>query len=105
MTDETPRPETILDEALRISSGPRQRDYDHPLPNHERIAAFWRVHIFGKYGVDVPLTAEDAAWMMVYVKAARDMHTPQRDNLTDGCGYLRCVERMRAKQGQAGYVE
>ena len=87
--------ENILQEADRITAGDRQRDYDHPRRNHERIAAFWRAHITAKYGVDVPLTAEDAAWMMIYVKAARDMFTPKRDNLVDVAGYARCIERIR----------
>lgn len=86
--------ENILQEADRITSGARQRDYDHPLPNHERIAAFWRAHLKGKYGIEVPLTPEDVAWMMIYLKAARDMHTPRRDNLVDTAGYARCLERM-----------
>lgn len=97
-------PENVLTEADRITTGDRQRDYDHPLPNHERIAAFWRVHLQGKYGIEVPLAADDVAWMMIYLKAARDMHTPKRDNLTDTCGYARCLEKMQSARGVAGYA-
>jgi hypothetical protein len=97
--------ETTLEEAARLTSGDRQRDYDHPLPNHQRIANGWRWYILAKYGIEVPLDAEDAAWMMVLLKIARDMHTPKRDNIVDSEGYARCIERIRARRGEHGYVD
>ncbi len=76
--------ETILDEAARITAGPRERDYDHPLPNHERIARLWNAHLANR-GYDVHLTPEDVVWMMINLKQAREVFTPKRDNLTDVC--------------------
>ena len=100
-----PGAETVLDEAARLTSGPRQRDYDHPLENHQRIADAWALYIQSKYGIVVPLKPEDAAHMMILVKIAREAHTPKRDNIVDICGYARCIERMRAKSGMEGYVD
>lgn len=94
--------ETILDEAARLTSGDRQRDYDHPLPNHERIARLWQAYLDGRKGG--PLTPVDAAWMMLLVKVARDQATPKRDNATDAAGYARCIERIRAAQGLPDYA-
>lgn len=103
-----PVAETILEEAARLTSGPRQRDYDHPLPNHERIATLWNAYLrIRPATVETyhELSAEDVAWMMILLKAARDVYTPKRDNLVDVCGYARCLERMRARYGQKGYSD
>lgn len=86
--------ESVLVEALRVTGGARQENYGHPRLNHERIARLWRAHIWGRFGIDLPLEAADAAWMMVQVKQARHMHTRKRDNLTDAAGYVRCVSRI-----------
>lgn len=94
--------ETILEEAARLTSGDRQRDYDHPLPNHERIARLWQAYLDGRNAG--PLTPVDAAWMMLLVKVARDQATPKRDNATDAAGYARCIERIRAAQGLPDYA-
>lgn len=100
----TPKQETVLEEAARLTSGDRRRDYDHALPNHERIADGWRWYMKGKYGIDVPLKPDDAAWMMVMLKIARDMHSPKRDGAVDVAGYARCVESIREAQGLDGYA-
>ena len=96
--------ETVLDEAAAVTSGPRERDYDHPLPNHQRIVDGWRWYIKAKYGIEVPFVPEDGPNMMGLLKMTRDMHRTQRDNLVDICGYARCIERMRAKRGEEGYA-
>ena len=86
-------PLNILQEADLLTMGDRQRDYDHPLPNHERIAWMWNSY-FRSCGHDEWLGPRDVALMMVLLKIARQVHTPKRDNLVDICGYARCVERM-----------
>lgn len=91
---------TILDEAAVITAGDRQRDYGHPLENHERIADLWRAYLRGKHGVDIDLGAEDAAWMMMLTKVAREMQTPKRDNILDVCGYARCLEQIHERRNQ-----
>jgi len=103
--DETPEPaagETVLEEAARLVAGDRQAAYDHPLPNHRRIALLWNAFLAARYGPVVTLTAEDVVWMMIAVKQARDAHAAGRDNLVDVAGYARCLERMRAAEGREG---
>jgi hypothetical protein len=97
---------TVLDEAAELTLGARQRDYDHPLPNHERIALLWNAYLECRpqYETFCRLSAEDVARMMVLLKIARDVFTPKRDNLTDICGYARCIERIRERLGQEGHA-
>ena len=97
--------ETILTEAARITAGPRQRDYDHPRPNHQRIALLWNAYIKIRQHPSADLDAEDVAKMMILLKIARDAKTRTRDNLTDICGYARCLERMRAVDPGGNYAE
>lgn len=82
--------EGILLESLRVSGESRQRDYGHPKLNHDRIAAIWNVQLGNKLAL--PLTARDAALMMIGVKLAREVNTPKRDNLVDIAGYVNCVD-------------
>jgi hypothetical protein len=91
----SPPPATVLEEASTLTSGPRQRDYDHPRPNHQRIAALWNAYRTIRKHPEADLDGEDVARMMILLKIARDVFTPKRDNLTDICGYARCLEKMR----------
>lgn len=97
--------ETILDEASKVAGGQREHWYGHPKINCERIADGWRWYLRSKYGIEVPINPEDTQMMMIIVKLAREMHKPNRDSLVDICGYARCVERTRAKDGLDGYAK
>jgi hypothetical protein len=85
---------TILDEAARLTEGDRQRDYDHPLPNHQRVARLWNAYLDCRKEPGGRISPEDVATMMILLKIARNVFTPKRDNLVDICGYARCLERM-----------
>ena len=92
---ETPDPSvpSILEEAMECTSGDRRRDYAHPLPNHQRIAAYWNAHLHS-VGIEGVLTPADVALMMILLKVARQARTPKRDNLVDIAGYARCVAQI-----------
>jgi hypothetical protein len=90
--------ESILLEAERLVNGDRRRDYDHPLPNHQRIADLWNAYIKCRKEPSGELGPEDIARMMILLKIARDVYTPKRDNLTDIAGYAFCLESMREYQ-------
>jgi len=85
---------TILDDAAILTAGPRQRDYDHPLPNHQRIARLWNAYLDCREEPEGKVTPEDVAHMMILLKIGRNVFTPKRDNLVDICGYARCLEQM-----------
>lgn len=87
--------ETILEEAARITSADRNKDYGTPLDNHAATAAFWRLWFRRKYGIDVPVDAEDVCWCNVLQKISREANAKKRDNLVDVAGYVRNVELVQ----------
>jgi hypothetical protein len=107
----TPQPQTILHEALEITSGERNRAYGHPRENHQNTADFWTGYLRRKYGADVPtLTARDVCLMMVLLKVSRDANCERRDNLVDIAGYARNIEMIdeeghRAAQTLANFSD
>ena len=88
--------ETILAEADRIAGECRSRDYGHPLDNHERIAAIWNVQLGPR--LSAPITALDVAIMMVGLKLARLVNSPNhRDSLVDAAGYIKCADMIQTE--------
>lgn len=85
MTDD----ESILLEAERIVNGPRAKDYGHPLDNYSRLAKLCEP-ILG-----IPITPEQMALIMVQVKVARLLTTPDhRDSQVDGAGYFSVYSKI-----------
>jgi len=97
--------ENILQEADRLTTKDRMVSYDHPLPNHERIADLWNAYMRNRLGPETPLNPSDVCHMMILVKMARDMFCPKRDNLVDIAGYARCIERIRKKLDEEGKID
>lgn len=85
-------PESILQEAERIVSGDRDKDYGSVKENFGRIAKMWSA-ITG-----ASIMERQVGWMMIALKAARDTHKEKRDNLVDAVGYVLCIEKME-KEG------
>jgi hypothetical protein len=84
-----PIDKTLLDEAYGLVTGDRQKAYDHPARNFDRIARLWSV------ALDKEITPEDVAVCMILVKIARQVHAPKRDNIVDAIGYLLTLEAVR----------
>jgi len=83
----------ILDEANSIIYGDREKTYGNPAKNLNNIANFWSVYL------DVEISAQDVAQMMVLLKLARLINTPNhRDSLVDAVGYLALVERINVSE-------
>lgn len=80
--------ENILDEAQRLVSGDRNRQYGEPWEDYARVAAFWS-QIAGKI-----LTPKQCILMMVALKLARLCNQFKRDSLVDLAGYCRCLEKV-----------
>ena len=87
----------ILDEADKLTSKDRRDTYDHPLPNHKRIADMWNAFIQNRKHPDANLSPSDVCHMMILVKMMRDVFCPKRDNLVDIAGYARCIELIRER--------
>jgi hypothetical protein len=84
----------IFDDARDLMAGDRNDSYGDSVDNHRRIAL-----IFSGI-LDQPVTAHQAALMMLGVKLAREGHRPKRDNRVDGAAYWAiadaCVEAGEA---------
>jgi hypothetical protein len=73
----------ILDEAKRLIHTDRQKDYGHPLINHQRIASLWSVIL------EKEITPAQVALCMAMVKTARLVQTPEHeDSYIDGAAYF-----------------
>jgi hypothetical protein len=81
---------SILQTAIDVTSGDRRRDYDRATPNHQRIADAWNWYLGARRDPTAPITAADAAHMMILLKLARACFTPTRDTYVDIAGYARC---------------
>lgn len=77
--------ESILEEAHRLTHGPRLADYGHPLDDYSRTAAIVSAMLAHK--LRAPITAHEMALAMCCVKLSREMNFQKRDNLTDLAGY------------------
>lgn len=73
---------SIVNEAVNLVTGDRQKAYGHPSKNFEDTARLWSVVL----GIDV--TPQQVALCMVQLKLAREIYGPKRDNLVDAIGYL-----------------
>lgn len=99
--DEPPGP-TILDEAAAAVDGDRERDYGHPLDDFSCVVELANALGFRRVdrttGQPRPLEAEDHPIYLELVKLAREWHRPGRDNMVDGAGYWRTLEKVKAER-------
>jgi len=87
------RKEDILDEALRITSTDRRKEYGHPAVNMKAIASLWSTYL------GVTILPEQVPVMMILLKVTRQMNGHKRDTLVDIAGYARVLQLvMDAKE-------
>ena len=73
----------------------RAEDYGSPEQNFERIAALWNVILDDKLGDDHEISAADVAMMMVAVKLARLIESPDHeDSAVDLAGYAALLQEI-----------
>lgn len=80
------KPETILEEAQRITTTDRRDQYGHPYDDFNRIAQLWS----GVFGIEVQGWQIPLA--MSCVKISRECNGHKRDNSVDGAGYWNTLE-------------
>lgn len=78
--------ESILQEAHRLTHGPRHVDYGHPLDDYTCTAAIASALLSRK--LKEPITPDEMALIMVGVKLSRQSRQKKRDNTVDGAGYF-----------------
>ena len=83
MTDLKPIRAHVLETALDLTCGDRNKQYGDPLENHQDIARLWTAYL------STPISPKDVAIMMALVKIARAKRPePHRDNYVDAAAYL-----------------
>jgi len=90
--------ETILQEAQRLTHGPRQADYSHPLDDYTRTAAL--VNAAFAHKLKEPFMPEEVTLIMALVKISRQVHKPKRDNMVDLAGYAWCTDDIPAERNR-----
>ncbi len=97
--------ETILEEAIRLTSGRRNEDYGNPLDDYMRTAELWTALLRHKLKPGETIEWDDAIRCMCAVKLSRDVNRRKRDNMADLAGYAHCrqwaedEETMRLNEG------
>jgi hypothetical protein len=91
-------PESVLDEAKRITGGERRDDYGHPAEDFARTARMWTGILAGKLREGAEITAMDVPLCMIAVKLARQAHRHKRDNLVDIAGYARTAAAVAGEE-------
>lgn len=83
----------IISQAYNIVEGARQLNYGAPEDNFARIAALWETYLIKRKDQTLfTIDAHDVAMMMVLMKIARLMNTPNHwDSIKDGIGYFTCM--------------
>lgn len=93
--------ESILEEAKRLTSGPRGADYGPPWEDYTKVADMMNALFHKK--LKSPFTCADVPRIMILVKLSRDVNRPKRDNPVDIAGYAWCLheceEHLRALAG------
>lgn len=79
---------SVLDEAIELTRGDRNRDYGHPSDDYGRSAAMVSAYL------GHPVTARQLMGCMILVKMSRQAHTPDHwDSAVDIAGYADCIGR------------
>lgn len=90
----------ILDEAARLTAGPRQDEYGHPEDDFTAVSkAAWALGVLPSSGSEgTPL---HHALYMILVKIQRLVQTPDhRDSIVDIAGYARNYEMILERLDQ-----
>lgn len=80
--------ETILEEAQRITSGDRRKEYGSARKQLFVMSGLWSVII------GAPVSPAQAGLCLLMLKVSREMHAHKRDNLVDMAGYARVLEML-----------
>lgn len=77
----------ILKRAVEVTGGERQDSYGPVKDNLTNIADLWQVYLTQRNNCLVEVSAEDVAWMMTMLKAARSLAGYHADNYVDAAAY------------------
>lgn len=82
----------LLEQAADLIDGDRNNTYGDPADDFVRIADLWNVYLRERFDVTLRLEPADIGLLMVLLKVARLMHTPDHaDSYVDIAGYAACA--------------
>ena len=83
----------LLNKAIEIVSGDRQKEYGDKVENHDNIAKLWSAYL------DVKIEAHDVSVMMILLKIARTkIGTRTKDTYVDMAGYSAIAGEIKFKE-------
>ena len=92
---------TVLEEALDIVFGAREKAYGHPRDDFARIANLWNAYCRNRaedadvHNAVFEFQPYDVAYMMILLKMSRLTATPDhRDSIVDIAGYAATAARV-----------
>ncbi len=91
----------ILDAVKAVLEG-REKNYDNPKDNFDRIAAYWTVRLGEKLQPGQAVTAQDVSDLMILMKVAREQFRHTEDNYLDIIGYGVCGLRVAEQVADDG---
>jgi hypothetical protein len=94
------KPETILEEAARLTSHDRQGVYGHPKEDFARTALIWTGILRERLKPGLQIRPEDVPLCMIGVKLAREAHRHKRDNPVDIAGYANTLAMLFGEDAQ-----
>lgn len=89
--DEAASQENVLQEAQRLIYGARNESYGHPRDDFAKTALMITGTLLPKLRPGAMVTAKEVGLIMMQLKISREVHKPNRDNMTDAAGYAGCV--------------
>lgn len=96
MTDKS-----MLHKAEELITGQRQEDYGDKLQNFSQIAMLFQGILATKIQADVLISPEDVALLMICVKMARLVKSPDHsDSILDIAGYAGCYDKLQRERKQ-----
>lgn len=87
--------ESILEEAIRITSADRQNDYGHPADHFARTIGAINAIFADK--LREPFAVSDWPLILTLDKVSRESNKHKRDNLVDMAGYARTAEMVHER--------
>lgn len=95
------RGQVLFEAAGKVINGERQTSYGDPEDSFAWIAERWNQYLKGRYNANFELKPEDATFMMMDFKMARECNQHKKDNIIDLTGYAGITYDMINSSDQA----
>tara|TARA_B100001113_G_C20581183_1_gene393259 strand:- start:46 stop:351 length:306 start_codon:yes stop_codon:yes gene_type:complete len=88
----------VLETALNLVTGNRQKQNGDKSKNHQNIANMWTAYLTNEFGREIFIRADMVANMMVLLKVARTQAGKfNKDDYVDACGYAAIAGEIKSE--------